>query len=62
MTTTNPHRSIRYTSTLSALGPLLLAASERGVCHVQFADDPPALEKGLAEEFPFAVLERDDYL
>lgn len=38
------------------LGKLLVAASARGVCHVRFGDDVPQLEKGLAEEFPFAVL------
>jgi AraC family transcriptional regulator of adaptative response/methylated-DNA-[protein]-cysteine methyltransferase len=41
------------------LGRLLVAATPRGVCRVGFAETDAELEKELAEEFPFAPLERD---
>ena len=40
----------------TALGPLMMAATERGVCFVQFGDDAIALLKQLAAEFPNAAL------
>ena len=36
----------------SALGPLLMAATDRGVCFAQFGDSREQLEKQLREEFP----------
>lgn len=55
-------RAIAYTTfELDAvLGRLLVAATERGVCHVRLGADDTELEAGLATEFPFAVLRRDD--
>ena len=47
---------IRYAIAPCSLGRLLVAATARGVCNVRFGDEDPELEKGLAEEFPFAVL------
>jgi AraC family transcriptional regulator of adaptative response/methylated-DNA-[protein]-cysteine methyltransferase len=41
----------------SALGPLLMAATERGVCFVQFGDSAEALLARLRAEFPKARLE-----
>lgn len=38
----------------TALGPLMMAATERGVCFVQFGDDAESLLKQLAAEFPKA--------
>jgi AraC family transcriptional regulator of adaptative response/methylated-DNA-[protein]-cysteine methyltransferase len=35
---------------------LIVAASDRGVCHVRFADDGVDPEEELAREFPFAEL------
>ena len=52
--------SIAFTIRDTALGFLLVAASERGVCHVRFGDSEAALEAGLAHELPAARLERDD--
>jgi AraC family transcriptional regulator of adaptative response/methylated-DNA-[protein]-cysteine methyltransferase len=51
---------IGYTVASSPLGPILVAATERGVCAVTFGDDPRALEEGLRSEFPAADLQRDD--
>jgi AraC family transcriptional regulator of adaptative response/methylated-DNA-[protein]-cysteine methyltransferase len=47
---------IGYAIVPCSLGRLLVAATARGVCNVRFGDEDPGLEKGLAEEFPFAVL------
>ncbi len=41
----------------TALGPLMMAATERGVCFVQFGDSAQALAAQLRREFPNAVLE-----
>jgi len=42
----------RYT----ALGPMLMAATEKGVCFVQFGEDEESLLAKLEEEFPKAKL------
>jgi len=41
----------------SALGPLLMAATARGVCFVQFGDSESALLRQLRREFPAAELD-----
>jgi AraC family transcriptional regulator of adaptative response/methylated-DNA-[protein]-cysteine methyltransferase len=51
---------VTYGIVASALGPVLVAATERGVCHVALGDDEAALEAGLRASFPKAVLERAD--
>ena len=51
---------IRYTLTDSPLGRMLIAATEKGICAIQFADSDDELEHGLKHEFPFAVRRRDD--
>ncbi len=48
---------IRYACRETALGPLLMAATERGVCFAQFGDSEKALLKQLREEFPAAEIE-----
>lgn len=53
--------SIRYTCTDSPLGRMLIAATERGLCAIQFADSDGELEQGLKHEFPFANRRRDDH-
>lgn len=40
----------------SVMGPLLMAATRRGVCFAQFGESHTALLRQLAEEFPSAVL------
>jgi len=51
---------IRYTFADSPLGRMLIAATEKGICTIQFADSDDELEHGLRHEFPFAVRRRDD--
>ncbi|MGH7642829.1 MAG: bifunctional transcriptional activator/DNA repair enzyme AdaA [Candidatus Dormibacteria bacterium] len=51
---------IRFTVFPSFLGPLLVAATDRGVCSVKMGDDERSLEGQLREEFPAARLSRDD--
>jgi AraC family transcriptional regulator, regulatory protein of adaptative response / methylated-DNA-[protein]-cysteine methyltransferase len=51
---------IRYSCSESPLGRMLIAATERGICSIQFADSDEELEQSLRQEFPFAVRRRDD--
>jgi AraC family transcriptional regulator of adaptative response/methylated-DNA-[protein]-cysteine methyltransferase len=53
--------SIRYACADSPLGRMLIAATERGICSIQFADSDGQLIEDLKREFPFAVhkLDRD---
>jgi AraC family transcriptional regulator of adaptative response/methylated-DNA-[protein]-cysteine methyltransferase len=52
--------AIAYTTFSSDLGKVLVAATEKGVCALRFADDEKALTAELAAEFPAARLARDD--
>jgi AraC family transcriptional regulator, regulatory protein of adaptative response / methylated-DNA-[protein]-cysteine methyltransferase len=52
--------AIRYTCADSPLGRMLIAATERGVCAIQFAQSDEELLEGLKHEFPFAVRRADD--
>jgi AraC family transcriptional regulator of adaptative response/methylated-DNA-[protein]-cysteine methyltransferase len=63
---------IRYTIANSPLGRMLIAATDKGICAIQFAnksadksadkstDNEQQLQQGLMREFPFAVRRRDD--
>ncbi len=51
---------IRYTIADSPLGRMLIAATEKGICAIQFADSDEELQQGLMREFPFATRKRDD--
>lgn len=51
---------IRYTVVEGPLGRLLLAGTDRGVCAVYLGDSDAALAAALAEEYPAAVIARDD--
>jgi AraC family transcriptional regulator of adaptative response/methylated-DNA-[protein]-cysteine methyltransferase len=51
---------IRYTCSDSPLGRMLIAATDKGICAIQFADSDEELESGLKHEFPFAFRRRDD--
>jgi AraC family transcriptional regulator of adaptative response/methylated-DNA-[protein]-cysteine methyltransferase len=51
---------IRYTCADSPLGRMLIAATDKGICTIQFADSDEELEHGLKREFPFALRKRDD--
>jgi AraC family transcriptional regulator of adaptative response/methylated-DNA-[protein]-cysteine methyltransferase len=52
--------AIRYTTVLSPLGWLLLAATDYGICAVKLGDTPETLTDDLRIEFPAAKLERND--
>jgi len=52
--------TIRYTCADSPLGRMLIAATERGICAIQFARTDGELIEGLKREFPFAVRKSDD--
>jgi AraC family transcriptional regulator of adaptative response/methylated-DNA-[protein]-cysteine methyltransferase len=54
----DPVRSVSFAIVPTALGPLLVAASERGVCRVAFGDDERELAALLARELPYARLAR----
>ncbi|HEY1272827.1 MAG TPA: bifunctional DNA-binding transcriptional regulator/O6-methylguanine-DNA methyltransferase Ada [Terriglobales bacterium] len=51
---------IRYTFADTPLGRMLIAATDKGICAIQFADSEDELEHGLKHEFPFANRRRDD--
>jgi AraC family transcriptional regulator, regulatory protein of adaptative response / methylated-DNA-[protein]-cysteine methyltransferase len=51
---------VRYTIAKSPLGPMLIAATDKGICAIQFADTEEELEQGVKHEFPFAFRKRDD--
>lgn len=50
----------RYTIADSSLGRMLIAATDKGICSIQFADNDAQLQQGLMREFPFATRRRDD--
>ena len=52
--------TIRYTCADSPLGRMLIAATERGICAIQFARTDGELVEGLKREFPFAGRKPDD--
>ncbi len=52
-----PGELIRWTRVVTSLGPLLVAATERGLCRVAFDED----EAALAARFPAARLEAGDH-
>ena len=52
--------AIRYTIADSPLGRMLIAATDRGICAIQFAKTDDELIEGLKHEFPFASRKADD--
>ena len=52
--------SIRYACADSPLGRMLIAATDRGVCSIQFARSDGELLEGLKREFPFAMRKPDE--
>ena len=50
---------IRYTAVPCALGWLLVAATERGICHISLGDAAASLERALRAEFPAAEVTLD---
>jgi len=51
--------TIRFTCADSPLGRMLVAATDRGICSIQFARTDAELLEGLKREFPFAARKRD---
>jgi AraC family transcriptional regulator, regulatory protein of adaptative response / methylated-DNA-[protein]-cysteine methyltransferase len=51
---------IAFAVVACALGRVLVAATERGICRISLGDDPHALERGLRAEFPSATIAHDD--
>ncbi|MCL1634852.1 methylated-DNA--[protein]-cysteine S-methyltransferase [Luteimonas sp. SX5] len=51
---------IRWSLIDTALGRVLIATTQRGICAVELGDDDAALEARLHEEFPKARLQRVD--
>lgn len=51
---------VRFTTAQSPLGRMLIAATDKGICSIQFADSDQELRQGLMREFPFAVRKQDD--
>jgi AraC family transcriptional regulator of adaptative response/methylated-DNA-[protein]-cysteine methyltransferase len=52
--------SVAFTVVESALGALLVARTERGICRVALGDDPSGLDTLVRDEFPAATVTRDD--
>ena len=52
--------TIRWSLVETALGPALVAATQRGICMVELGSDAGALEATLRQEFPRAQLQRVD--
>jgi AraC family transcriptional regulator, regulatory protein of adaptative response / methylated-DNA-[protein]-cysteine methyltransferase len=51
---------IHYTCADSPLGRMLIAATNRGICSIQFAPTDGELIEGLKREFPFAARKPDE--
>ena len=52
--------AIRFAVGQCSLGAILVAATDKGVCAIQFGDDPDALVRGLQDRFPKARLTGGD--
>jgi AraC family transcriptional regulator, regulatory protein of adaptative response / methylated-DNA-[protein]-cysteine methyltransferase len=52
--------TIRYACSDSPLGRMLIAATEKGICCIQFGKSDGELLEGLKREFPFAVRKQDE--
>jgi AraC family transcriptional regulator, regulatory protein of adaptative response / methylated-DNA-[protein]-cysteine methyltransferase len=52
--------TVRYACADSPLGRMLIAATDRGVCAIQFARSDGELIEGLKREFPFATRKPDE--
>jgi len=51
---------IRYTIVDCALGKLLIGGTEFGICAVCMADSDKAVERALSEQYPSAIIQRND--
>jgi len=51
---------IHYTVASTPIGKMMLAATERGICSIQFSDSAATLERALHSEFPKAEIVHSD--
>jgi AraC family transcriptional regulator, regulatory protein of adaptative response / methylated-DNA-[protein]-cysteine methyltransferase len=51
---------IRFTSVETPIGVVVAASTDRGVCSIRIGRDEEVLTQGLFNEFPHAIVERDD--
>ena len=49
------HLSINYSYAASPFGPVLVATTDKGICHIAFADDEEAAFQALQQRFPNAT-------
>lgn len=54
------HETIRFAVGETSLGPMLVAATDKGICAIQLGDDADALVRALEDRFPQATLVGDD--
>ena len=54
--------SIRFTTETTAVGRMLIAATERGICSIQFGSSEEELVRTLKQEFANASIERDELM
>ncbi len=52
--------SMHYAIATTRIGQMLLAATEQGICSIQFGDAAATLEQNLRDEFPQAQITRSD--
>jgi AraC family transcriptional regulator of adaptative response/methylated-DNA-[protein]-cysteine methyltransferase len=52
--------SVRFAAGECALGSILVAASDKGVCAILLGDDPDALARELQDLFPNAAVAGGD--
>src|SRR5215472_13011577 len=55
-----PGQAIRFAVGECSLGAILVAATDKGVCAIEFGDDPDRLVRGLQDRFPKARLTGGD--
>ncbi len=52
--------TVRFAVGQTSLGPILVAATEKGIAAIEFGDDPDAMVKSLQDRFPRAQLAGGD--
>jgi AraC family transcriptional regulator, regulatory protein of adaptative response / methylated-DNA-[protein]-cysteine methyltransferase len=57
-----PGKQIRYTISSTYLGWILIAATQKGICNIEFGDNPESLKEKIKVRFPYAELEGHDPL
>ncbi len=55
-----PGVSISFTTAPSSLGLIMVAATERGICCIEFGEDNDSLVDSLSNRFPAAHIERNE--